>query len=111
MAVQSKEAGDLKKAQELLTGLSSYLPKSTAILAVLGDVHWDLGEFKQAAHCFRKGCELSPYDETLSLAYFHMLLKMKETDTALAEARRFLTHTDSADYRKIIADLHKQSGA
>ena len=72
-AVKLKEAGQLKAAREMLIDLAHQDPKSTAILAVLGDVYWDLEELDDAVSTFRRAIVTAPSLEAVSLGLFHCL--------------------------------------
>jgi predicted Zn-dependent protease len=72
-AVKFKEAGELKTAREMLIDLADEDPNSTAILAVLGDVYWDLKELEKAVSTFKRAIELAPTLEAVSLGLFHCL--------------------------------------
>lgn len=82
--------------------------KSTAILAVLGDVCWDLGELENAVSIFKSAVELSPALEAVSLGLFHCLWKLEKRMEALEEIKRFQSISDSEDYRRIVKEINEK---
>jgi predicted Zn-dependent protease len=107
-AVKFKEAGQLKAAKELLIDLAQQDPKSTAILAVLGDVYWDLEELEEAISTFRRAIEIAPTLEAVSLGLFHCLWKLERREEAMEEIKRFQTISDSEDYRQIVKEINEK---
>ena len=53
-AVRLKEAGKFEVAEAILVELSKKDPKSTAILAILGDLYWDMQLLEDAVDAFRR---------------------------------------------------------
>lgn len=105
-AVEHKKRGELQKSKEILQELSRQNPETASILAVLGDVYWDLKEIEEAVGCFRKATLIKPLSETVSLALFHCLWNLGRRNEALDEAKRYLNHSDSSDYREMIQEMH-----
>jgi predicted Zn-dependent protease len=108
VAVELKEAGQLQAAEEILARLNREDPESATILAVLGDVYWDLGRLSDAVITFSRATRLSPTLEAVSLGLFHCLWKLGRQDEAMEEIKRFQTISDSQDYRDIIEEINKE---
>lgn len=104
-ALQLRDKGERADARQALERLLTERPNSAALLAVLGDVCWDLGDLPNAVIHFRKATTLSPASETASLGLFHTLWEAGQRHEALAEARRFLQLTDSEEYRDLLAEV------
>ena len=105
-AVAYKQQGELQRSRDLLQDLARQNPETASILAVLGDVYWDLGQLEAAVDSFRSATLIKPFSETVSLALFHCLRKLERRDEALKEAQRYLTHSDSSDYLEMIQEMH-----
>src|SRR6266542_3075194 len=105
-AVKLKENGDLKSAMQILTELAVEEPESPAILAVLGDVCWEMRLLDEAATVFKRAIALAPKLEAVSLGLFHCLWDSGKREEALDEAKRFMSLADSDDYRKIIKEIN-----
>lgn len=103
-----RESGQLEAAEEILVRLAGDNPKSTEILAVLGDVYWDLGRLDDAVQTFRRATGLSPTLELVSLGLFHCLWKLGKRDEAMEEIMRFQTISDSQEYREIVEAINKE---
>jgi len=102
-----RESGQLKAAEEILVRLAVENPKSTEILAVLGDAYWDLGRLDNAVQTLRRATVLSPTLELVSLGLFHCLWKLGKRNEAMEEVKRFQTISDSQDYREIVEEINK----
>jgi tetratricopeptide (TPR) repeat protein len=107
-AVIAKDSGDLKTAREILSLVTFEDSNSSAILAVLADTHWELGDLEAAVDCFRKACKITPTLEAVSLGLFHCLWKLQRFDEAFEEVKRFQSISDSKDYREIIEEINKK---
>jgi predicted Zn-dependent protease len=104
-AAKLVDAGDLTAAKSILLDLSVQDPSSPAILAVLGDVSWKMGELEEAAAIFRHAIELRPTLEAVSLGLFHCLWELGKRVEAMEELKRFQTVSDSQDYRAIVKEI------
>jgi predicted Zn-dependent protease len=104
-AVKAQDAGELLRARGLLVHLHEDDPGSAAILAVLGDVCWELSRFEEAIDVFRRATTLKPGLEAASLGLFHCLWKVGRKDEAFDEMRRFLSIYESDEYTRVLADL------
>lgn len=105
LAAKLRDRGDLETAKNILLELSMRDPNSPAILAVLGDVYWDMGALEEAVSAFRHATDLRPTLEAVSLGLFHCLWKLGRREEALEEVKRFQSISDSQDYRKIIEEI------
>lgn len=101
-AVRLQDNGDLISAKEKLLSLASIDPQSAAIFAILGDVYWEMGLLEEAVKVFKRAIELAPKLEAVSLGLFHCLWKLGKRNEAAEEVKRFMTISDSANYREII---------
>lgn len=93
------EEGELETARRILVralkhGEVGAWEKATA-LAVLGEVQVRMGDFRPAAHNFRRAMELDPdYSYTpVRVGLAIALHRLGRTDEALAEARDFVQRT------------------
>jgi len=107
-AVKLIEEKDFGSARQLLLQLAEEDPNSTAILAVLGDVCWEMQLLDEAVFVFKRAIELSPKLEAVSLGLFHSLWKLEKREEALEETKRFMAISDSADYREIIREINEK---
>jgi predicted Zn-dependent protease len=105
-AVALKEEGDFDSARKILLKLHQDDPASAAILAVLGDVCWELQHLDEAISFFVEAVALKPTSETISLALFHCLWESKRTDDAFNEMKRFLANNESEEYARLLADFN-----
>jgi lipoprotein NlpI len=85
-----------------LTGIR---PNSAALIAVLGDVYSELGNVDAAIEAFREAVRLAPTSEIASLGLFHCLWRAKKEREAFDEIRRFMSLSESQDYRDIVNEL------
>jgi predicted Zn-dependent protease len=109
-AVRLKKQGELLAAKEMLVSLAASSPHSVAVFAVLGDVYMEMGLLGEAISAFRSAVRLAPKLEGVSLALFHCLWKLNRRDEALEEVKRFMSVSDSVDYREIINELNQKCG-
>src|SRR5437762_954500 len=107
-AVQMKEKGELESSKQILFDLAQRDPESPAILAVLGDVCWDMRLLDEAVTAFQRAIELRPRVEGLSLALFHCLWELGRREEALEETKRFMSISDSEDYREIVREINEK---
>jgi predicted Zn-dependent protease len=107
--VKFKEAGQFECARKMLLDLHEKDPQSTAILAVLGDVYWDMRLLEDAVSVFKRAIQLSPTLEAVSLGLFHCLWQLGKREEALEEVMRFQSLADSEDYREIFREINETS--
>jgi predicted Zn-dependent protease len=108
-AVKIKKVGDLTSARKLFIELADEDKKSPAILAVLGDICWEMNLLDEAVVAFAAATKLSPKLEAVSLGLFHCLWELGKRELALEEIKRFQTVSDSPDYREIIREINDKS--
>jgi predicted Zn-dependent protease len=107
-AVKLKDAGQFESAKRLLQDLREKDPNSTAIVAVLGHVYFDMRLFDEAVSTFKRAIQLSPTLEAVSLGLFHSLWRLRKLEEALEEVKRFQSLSDSEEYREIIKELNEK---
>lgn len=107
-AVALIKTGDLDSARKKLLNLSVIDPTSTAIYAVLGKVYWDMHLLDEAVNAFRCGTKLNPTLEAVSLGLFHCLWELNKRKEALEEVERFMSVSDSEDYREIVREINEK---
>ena len=113
-AISLRDVGDFQGSLDTLNSIAECLNYSPAFHIVRGDVYCELRDFDSAIDCFRTATKLAPANELASLSLFNCLWELgKQGDNeaesqALKEIRRFLSLSDSSDYRKIIAELHEK---
>jgi len=95
---------------QILSELAVEEPESPAILAVLGDVCWEMRLLDEAATVFKRAIALAPKLEAVSLGLFHCLWDSGKREEALDEAKRFMSVADSDDYRKIAKEINEKLG-
>ena len=105
-AVKLKEKRDFASARELLLQLHQDDPDSPTILAVLGDVCWELNHLDEAIFFFQKATVLRPSSEPVSLGLFHFLWESNRQDDAFEEMKRFLANNESEEYTRLLADIN-----
>lgn len=107
-AVKLKESGQFEFAKKMLEDLAEKDPKSTVILATLGQIYYDMGALEEAVKVFKRAVELSPALEGVSLGLFHSLWKLGSQVEGLEEAKRFQSISDSEDYKEIIREINEK---
>jgi len=107
-AVKIKEQGDSQTAKEILKELAIYDPNSVAIIATLGDVCWELKEYKEAINAFEQATKMAPKLEAVSLGLFHCLWESDQKDSAMEELKRFQKISYSEDYEMIIKEINEK---
>jgi predicted Zn-dependent protease len=103
-----KQAGQFESAKKMLLDLQEKDPQSTAVLAVLGDVYWDMGLLEDAVGVFKRAIQLSPTLEAVSLGLFHCLWKLGRRVEALEEVKRFQCISNSEDYTEIVKEINEK---
>lgn len=107
-AVKFREAGQFECAKKILLDLQEKDPKSTAILAILGDVYRDMRLLEEAVSAFKRATQLSPTLEAVSLGLFFCLWQLGKREEALEEVKRFQSLSDSEDYREIVKEINEK---
>ena len=107
-AVRLRDAGDYAMARKALLDLSEEEPTSPAIFSVLGDVCWDMQLLDEAVCAFRRAVRLAPALEGASLGLFNCLWEQGKQEEAAEEVRRFMSISDSEEYRKIVKETNEK---
>jgi len=72
---------------------------------MLGHIYWRMKDLEMAISSFRKATELAPRSERASVGLFHCLWEEGKQDEAIDEAKRFMTLSDSQDFREILEEI------
>jgi predicted Zn-dependent protease len=107
LAQERSRNGDTQKAAETLRELVSRRPNSAVFAATLANTLKSLGNVTEAEKYFRTAVSLAPRSEKFSLGLFHCLWRQGKQVEALEEMKRFMSLSDSQDYREILAELPK----
>ena len=105
-AVRLKERGEFGAAEKILVELSAQDPDSKAILAVLGQVYWEMKRLDEAVEIFQRTVALAPESEAISLGLFHCLWDSGKREEALEEIKRFTLVSDSPAYTEIVQEIN-----
>ncbi|HEC27288.1 MAG TPA: tetratricopeptide repeat protein [Gammaproteobacteria bacterium] len=97
------EEGKKEEARICLLNLLKDEPKSIAALLMLGGSYFEENNFKEAKLVFQQLIKISPGVGLYSIALFNALWRLKETDEALKEIRRFILHADKDAEKETIA--------
>jgi len=106
-AVRLQENGDFISAKEKLLRLAEIDPQSAAVFATLGNVYWEMGLLMEAVNTFKRAVGLAPRLEAVSLGLFHCLWTLGKREEAMEEAKRFMSVSDSANYRDIVNEINR----
>ena len=93
------------EAVQILDQLLRMNPISASAHAILADTLWDLGKLVEAITAFQMAVELAPESEMASLGLLHTLLESGDKMGAIAEMDRFLSVSDSEEYKGIAQRL------
>jgi predicted Zn-dependent protease len=104
-AIDLKNQERYSEAAHLLENLSKSYPESASVRALLGDALWEQNDLGGAVASFRQAVKLAPNSETASLGLFHTLLESGDRQSAIAEMSRFLTVSDSEEYKVLARSL------
>jgi len=97
------EEGKKEEARMCLLNLLKDEPKNIAALLMLGGSYFEENNFKEAKLVFQQLIKISPGVGLYSIALFNALWRLKETDEALEEIRRFMLHADRDAEKETIA--------
>lgn len=106
-AISHRDAGELGAARDILADLAMSPDATAAVFAVLGSIHWDLGDLSSAIRCFQDAAQIAPTAEVVSVGLFHTLFEAGRHEEAFDEMRRFLSIADSEEYQQLLADILK----
>lgn len=106
-AVRLRESGMVIEAVAVLTAVYNGGERSPELVATLADLLWDVGSLELAIGKFMEAVALAPDSEPISLGLFHCLMKAERTDEAFSEMRRFLSTSDSLEYRRLLRDINR----
>jgi tetratricopeptide (TPR) repeat protein len=110
-SIKLRESGDYAGAIDLLGTIENEAGDRMAFLLVIGDLYRIQGDADRALHYFYRAVEKAPAHELASLSLFHLLWEIGEqgkkdaSSRAIEEIRRFMSISDSEDYRRIISEL------
>jgi predicted Zn-dependent protease len=97
--------GKHREALRILNPLSDQHPRSAAVFGMLGRAFFEIGDMKKSRDAFKRAVDLNPKSELASLGLFHSLWGQEAASEAFAEMRRFLSITDSSEYKTLLRDL------
>lgn len=97
------EQGKKEEAQMCLLKLLKDEPANVAALLMLGGSYFEANDFKEAKLVFQQLIKISPATGLYSIALFNALWRLKQTDEALAEIRRFILNADKDAEKETIA--------
>ncbi len=108
-AIKLRDKGKFQEALNILEKLLPKHPKRPALLVLLADTHWEIGNFESAVDFFRSATAIRPRTEFVSLGLFHCLRDMGKQEEALDEAKRFMAIKDSKEYKGIIRAINEKA--
>ena len=97
--------GKHREAIRILHPLTGRHPRSAAVFGTLGRAFFEIGDMEKAREAFQSAVDLNPKSELASLGLFHSLWGQQAASKAFAEMRRFLSITDSSEYKTLLRDL------
>lgn len=102
-------AGSHEKMVSLLDELVVSYPNEPSFRGMLANGLWEVGDFDRSINEFKTVVKMAPLVEAYSLGLFHCLWDVGRVEEAFAEMNRFLTMSDSDDYRKILSEIDRMS--
>src|SRR5258707_13560937 len=106
LAQERSKLNDLPGTIEILRNLVAENPESAMFNATLANSLKAEGDIDTAIEHFQKAVKLAPKSELYSLGLFHSLWRQEKREEAFDEMKRFMSISDSADYRAIIAAMN-----
>jgi tetratricopeptide (TPR) repeat protein len=97
---------DLPGTIEMLRSLVAENPESAILNSTFANTLKETGDFGLAIAHFEKAVQLAPQSELYSLGLFHVLWGQGMREEALVETKRFMTISDSDEYREIVAAIN-----
>lgn len=110
-AIRKRDDGRLEEAEKLLSELEEQQPRNLAATLVRAGICFEMGQFDLARVLFKKVVESQPRSELASRGLFHSLWRLGRHDDAFTEMRRYLLHSDSEEYRRLIDDIINEAGS
>jgi len=106
IAQERSRLNDLPGAIEVLKSLVAENPTSAIFNATYANALKEKGDLGLALEHFQKAVSLAPKSEMYSLGLFHLLWGQGRREDALDETKRFMSVSDSDEYRKIVAAIN-----
>jgi predicted Zn-dependent protease len=106
LAQERSRNNDLPATIEILSRLVAGKPESAMFNATLANTLKAVGDIEPAIGHFREAVKQAPNSELYSLGLFHILWEQGRREEALDETRRFMSLSESDEYRKIIAAIN-----
>jgi tetratricopeptide (TPR) repeat protein len=106
LAQERSRMNDLPGTIEILRNLVAENPESAMLNATFANTLKETGDFGPAIAHFEKAVKLAPKSELYSLGLFHILWGQGMREEALDETKRFMTISDSEEYREIVAAIN-----
>jgi uncharacterized protein HemY len=97
--------GKHREALRILQLLSRQHPRSAAVFGTLGRAFFEIGDLQKSRGAFQSAVDLNSKSELASLGLFHSLWGLHAASEAFAEMRRFLSISDSSEYKTLLRDL------
>lgn len=97
------KSGKKEEARMCLLSLLKEEPENIAALLMLGGSYFEVNELKEAKLVFQQLIRISPGTGLYSIALFNACWRLKETDEAFEEIRRFILIADKETEKDTIA--------
>lgn len=104
-ALLLRDSGDLLGAALIFERLDKEYPNQSAILGMWASIYFHLENWEMALPLYQRTTNLSPKSELASLGLFHSLWNLGKQDEAFSETKRFLSISDSEEYRQLIKEM------
>ncbi len=108
-ALRLRDSGDWLGAAAILERIDAEYPNKAAVLGMWGSIYFHLKDWERAIALYRRTVSLSPKSELASLCLFHSLRNVGKYEEALVEMGRFLSVSDSAEYRQLIKEMNEET--
>lgn len=109
-ALAARHSGNFEAAKQILTRLAANPKTSEKWVAFccneLGYIATLQGDDVVAEVHLRRAVELRPRVEIVSLQLFHVLRRRHGIDAAVGEALRFVSASDSPEYRELFSEAY-----
>jgi len=104
-ALQLRDKGNWLGAAEIFEQLDKENPDQSVILKMWGSIYFHLEDWGKALPLYERALALSPKSELSSLGLFHSLWNLGRKDEAFAEMNRYLSISDSKEYRQLTKEM------